>query len=58
MKRKPATYKLPLLLLDKVEMMAGYMGLSKTSYVILALTERIEKDLKKLAEGSYGKEIN
>ena len=53
MKRKHIAIRMPVALWEKVALAADFLGLTKTSYVILALTDRLKKDMKSLEENDY-----
>jgi len=58
MKRKMISVRIPILIWEKVEIASSFLGLNKTQYVILALSDRLNKDLKKLMGGNNGNKIN
>ena len=46
--RKKISIRLPVLLWEKVAIAAKFLNLNKTSYVILALTDRLDKDIENM----------
>jgi len=59
MEKRKSTINLPVQLWDQISVAARFMKLTKTSYIILALSDRLNKDFKTIQELSvHGKEIS
>lgn len=50
MKRTSITFRVPVQLVSKVKLASKFLGLTMTSYFILALSERLTKDISAMYE--------